>query len=219
MIRHRILLVAVVISLSVTSVHWVRSGYQFAVEAPQIDLQSVPLTLGPWQGEDIEIQEETLGVLSAHSFIQRRYTDVIGREISFHAAIWGTPEEVGMAAPHHPEICYPSAKWTIMERRVVDLKAEQLVIPVELIHFQRQSGSIVTAHWYRMGDTYFTSADEARAELLSRWGEKSWPCVEKYLLQVGQSDIDSGWLVLSRFAKELTVIRESNSTAVKATDS
>lgn len=219
MIRNKIIIVAAAIGLSFTSVHWVRSGYKFNVEEPVIDLHTIPLTLGQWRGEDIEIQEETLGVLSAHSFIQRLYRDAIGHEISFHAAIWGTPEEVGMAAPHHPEICYPSANWTIMGRRNAEIEGDNLIIPVELIHFQRQSKSIVTAHWYRMGDRCFTSAEEARMQLLSRWGDKSWPCVEKYLLQISQSDIDAGWPVLARFARKLLAIQKRDLLAVRAIDS
>lgn len=199
----RIQFVVLLMGLSFAAVFCVRSGYQFSVMQPPLDLESIPLAFESWRGEDIEVQQETLGVLSASSYIQRRYTDLIGREVSLHAAIWGTVEEVGIAAPHHPEICYPSANWTIMDRQIVEVTTDQAVIPLELIHFQRQSSSLITAHWYRMGDYFFTRRQEARKKLISLWGTKAWPCTEKYLLQTNQDDIETAWPLLSKFAKDL----------------
>ena len=187
---------------SFVAVSWVRSGYEFEVEAPSVPLSAIPLKAGVWTGRDVVIQEDTVRVLGAHSHINRVYRDPIGRSVAFHAAVWTDPE-FGAKAPHHPEICYPSAGWEIMERRESSWTLASVKVPVELMLFQRGKESAVTAHWYQTGDVRFTNSGEIQSQLFRLWGKKKWACTEKILLHTTLASFDKAEPVLKQLAAEL----------------
>ncbi len=194
-INHVVLITLLVASYA--SVAWVRSGYSFTVAPPDFVLADLPLELGPWRGEELSIQDDTIRVMNAHSFVNRVYRDSIGRSVSMHAAVWTKAAEVGQTTPHHPQVCYPAAGWEIMGRRKTSFDLAGTQVPMECMLLQRRGESVVVGHWYEMGDKVFTSPDQGVTALCSLWGEPIWPSSVKFLVQTpGNSLADAEPLLI-----------------------
>jgi len=187
---------ASVLLITFLTTEWVRSGYDVEMRPPEIPLSALPMQMGDWQGSAVDIDDETVRVVNAHSFANRLYTDSLGQTISLHAAAFIDPEFRG-AAPHHPQVCYPAAGWEIVERKQVVIETAQGAVPLECILFQRESQQLVTAHWYESGPTRFS--DAGGAPLARGWGRGSSPCIEKFLLQIDVPTIQTARPVLDRF--------------------
>ena len=199
----RPLLLFAILGFSYVAVDYVQSGYEVEVQPPAVPLESIPMQLGQWTGEAVELADETAQVLRAHSHINRIYRDPIGREISLHIGIWTNPE-YGVSAPHHPTVCYPAAGWEIMSRQGSEVSTAAGSIPAEMIHFQREGAQVVTAHWYQIGDLRYTSSDNIGTQSLRMWGRHEWPCTVKVLLQTRSGDISAAEPVLRSFAEQLS---------------
>lgn len=194
----RAIILAVVLLCSYATVAWVRSGYQVEMRPPEVPLAAVPLQLGDWSGEDVAINDGTVRVIGAHSFINRLYRDPIGREVSFHAAAFTDPE-YRASAPHHPQVCYPAAGWEIIERQSSTIQTERGAIPLEHILFQQGSERVVTTHWYQAGDMKFTGSDGPQSLIFRFWGQTESPCIEKFLVQIRQPSIEAAKPIVERF--------------------
>ncbi len=180
------------------AINYANSGYNVRVGEPDLVVTELPFKMARWTGDEQPILDDTVRVLNAHSFINRVYRDDLGREITMHAAVWAKPD-LGEIAPHHPEVCYTAAGWQIMSRRIVyanDMRER----PVELISFQKEGNSVVTAHFYQIGDSQFTDGSNLGRQILRLWGRDVWPCTVKVLLQTNASDLDAGQRILMPFA-------------------
>ena len=86
--------------------YWYRTPWQREVSSPYDfssgeGMAALPLTLGPWQGEDIAPDEETLTALQADYLLSRRYCRADGR------CLWLTIIGSRQARSFHPpQICY-----------------------------------------------------------------------------------------------------------------
>ncbi|MEM6364869.1 MAG: exosortase C-terminal domain/associated protein EpsI [Planctomycetota bacterium] len=213
----RTLLIAVCLGFSGLAFSHVKRFYGTDMLPPEIDLNEIPLRLGVWNGEAVPVRDSTVRVIDAHSYINRRYQDQIGREISFHAAAFTAYEYRG-TAPHHPNVCYPSAGWKVVERKSIELDVNGSKYPVSFTLFRRRSNRLVTMHWYVAGDQCFT--DLGTSGLLGLWGEHECPCTEKYLAQAVMPSLEMAIPILSRFGTSVLSHRfsseQSNSKSVSA---
>ena len=94
-----------------------------AIERPGLRarLGNVPLTLGDWVGEDLEVDPKILRESQADDVLNRAYEDRShpGRRLW----LWVNYSKTGLNMRHSPEICLPGAGWTKVESqcRVVSL--------------------------------------------------------------------------------------------------
>jgi EpsI family protein len=202
----RFLVLSLSLVLSGTAISWVRSIYNVELDPPAVPLTSIPLKLGDWSGQEVEIRPETIRVIGAQSFINRLYRDARGREVSLHAAAFTDPQ-FGGGAPHHPEVCYPAAGWDIIERQTTTIRTPAGELPVQYMLFQKGSDRVVSAHWYQAGDLRFTGSLGLQSQLFRFWGAESRPCTEKFLVQVGQPSIAAAQPILQQFIESLEVAR------------
>lgn len=104
---------------------WFRVLVQYGVGANvplAARLQTIPLTIGDWAGEDTVISGDTAMKVGAMDTIQRVYRrSRAGRKeelllyIAYFGGIRGT-------APHHPDVCMPGAGWDILNREMPTLR-------------------------------------------------------------------------------------------------
>ena len=186
----RAIVLAAGLLFSYATVAHFRSGYDSEMVPPPVPLAMIALQLGDWTGTDVEMREDTVRVIGAHSFINRIYRDAAQREVSLHVAAFTDPQFRG-CAPHHPEVCYPAAGWKIVKRERAVIDAVGVEIPIEYMLMQARSESLVTAHWYQSGEFRFVGAGGLSSEFTKLWGQPRSPCTEKYLLQMQQPSIDS----------------------------
>ncbi len=200
----RMVVIASLLLVSFVAVRHTQALYQFEVAPPSYELSELPYEIGGWHGTDVELRDDTARVLNADSFISRIYRDKHGHEVSMHAALWATPDEVGEAAPHHPRVCYTAAGWETMGTADSADEAHSAMPPLEMCLFQKAGTQVVTGHWYQMGDQRFTTVAEGRRVLYGLLGKEVWPATLKVLIQADSNSIEEGAQTILPFAKQLS---------------
>jgi hypothetical protein len=81
-------------------------------------LSTLPLDLGDWQGEEVEVKasEVAPGVAGC---LQRRYTDARRGVTVLVALVCGRP---GPVATHTPEVCYGASGYMVGDKRAVTVE-------------------------------------------------------------------------------------------------
>ncbi len=170
--------------------NWVRAGYGGKVQPPAKNVETLPTVLAGWRAvEDIPLDRETANVLGAGDSVSRVYRNAFGETASIHVAVW-TDFKVGPTGLHYPEVCYPNAGWQIRETQTDHQPNSDGIPPLRYMLMEQSGRSIVTAHWYEMGQSTFFSRDEAREIQRGYWGERDLPFVTKALIQVSTTDLD-----------------------------
>ena len=201
-------LLALALVTSFLLVGYVRSGFDGEPLPPRFNMSHFPYQMGNWKGEELEILDETVQVLRCHSHLNRVYRDSLAHTVTLHMAAWLNTDLV-VPAPHHPEVCYPAAGWEIMERRQHIFPTPDGEITCELMLHQKESSSVVTAHWYTLGDISLTGTGGFSPQRLKFWGTQSWPSTVKYLLQTQAPSIEAAEPVLGLFAEQvMSTVRE-----------
>ena len=92
---------------------------------PSAPLNEVPMTLGPWTGEDIPISSAVLEVLGKGDFLNRVYARDAGETLAGQAPkapvqlfIGYFPTQRTGQAIHSPKNCLPGAGWTFVSSGV-----------------------------------------------------------------------------------------------------
>lgn len=209
--RGIILLVSLLISY--LSVGWLRSGAGAATTAPPVDLSVIPAEIGSWVSSDLAVDEDTAVVLGADSFINRVYSNPLGRQVVFHVATWKNRDTIN-PAPHHPQVCYTGAGWAPRDRRTVQVPGPDGSVPMELILFEKGGARVVTGHWFQVGDAAFVASDGFRKHRRQFWGLKYWPNSTKFLLHTSAPTLDAAEPALVEFASLVNGMLTSQGTAV-----
>jgi len=104
-----------------------------ALEVDASALEHLPTELSGWQGHDIPVESGVERMLRADFNLQRAYRREMGDVIWLYLGYYGT--ERGGRPEHAPQVCYPSAGWTILEDRPTavadrggDLRVNELVV-------------------------------------------------------------------------------------------
>jgi EpsI family protein len=194
----RIALLFGLLAFSYAMITWIGSGAD-AVVSHKVDLSVISTTLNEWEGEDIDIPDDTVQVMKADQYINRTYRDASGRTMFMHVANWSNKETIS-PAPHHPEICYPSAGWKIEDRRTTQITTAAGDIPIELILFQKDQTRVVTGHWFQVADVCFVSSDGFQRHRHRFWGKNAWPSTTKILLSIAANSVGAAENRLKDFA-------------------
>lgn len=197
----RIVLLFSSLAVSYFMVCWMESGKDTSA-APDADLSTIPSAIDGWVGEEVKINDETVRVLDAQSFFSRIYREPGGREITLHVANWRNPDTI-VAAPHHPEICYAGAGWSLIERRVDEFPTAKGKVPIELILFQKGQQRVVTGHWFRTGDVTYYDFNGFQNQRRRFWGSKFWPNTTKFLIQFGSPSLNAAEETIKSFATKV----------------
>lgn len=164
-----------------------------------VDLTGISNELDGWVGEDVEIRDETLKVLNAQSFINRSYRDPSGSTVMLHVANWENQNTI-FAAPHPPNVCFPSAGWTLLARKTSEFPSAKGIVPIELMLFRKNQQYVVTGHWFRTGHVTYVDNSGFQAQRRRFWGTKAWPDTTKFMLQVASSSLEAAEEPIKSFA-------------------
>jgi hypothetical protein len=74
-------------------------------------LRNVPMTIGDWKGENIEINPYELQMASIVGYVKRRYTNVNDNTIVSVLIVSGRP---GPISVHTPDICFEGAGYQLL---------------------------------------------------------------------------------------------------------
>jgi EpsI family protein len=82
-------------------------------------LSSLPLTLGPWQGQDVPVSAGVQRIAQNDDFVSRSYRSVeTGDVVSLYVGYTARPRTM---LRHRPTVCYPSAGWSHLQTRTVEV--------------------------------------------------------------------------------------------------
>ena len=190
----RFRLVAAIVSCSVLSIGVVivKRGYSFTVIPPNVQLSDAPMQIGNWTAEQAELTEAEFGVLNAADVASLRFDGPLNQVAFVHVATWTDPDEVAETCPHHPGVCYGGNGWFAVQTNRVEIEIDGIGdVPVEISLMDRGGERLVIAFTYSMGEHRFATDTDARLAQTRLWGQREWPAVTKYLLQLNNADIDT----------------------------
>jgi len=101
-------------------------------------IAAVPIQIGPWTGRDIAIQQDALDLLRPNATLERQYV-IPGTSLSADMLIVQCGDTRDMLG-HYPQICYPSAGWTIVHAEPQDWPVGAMTIPGKEYELARPHG-------------------------------------------------------------------------------
>ena len=141
-------------------------------------LDSLPKTLGSWQGQNWSFSDKVNTRLQADDAVLRFYSDREGNGIWVYVAYWG--KQTAGRAPHSPRLCYPGAGWVpvMQDTPTIALnEGSHRSITVNRMLFQK--GNVNTRelvlYWYQTGRRVVTSEYAGKILLLydTIWNRRS----------------------------------------------
>ena len=123
-------------------------------------LDTIPLSFPGWDGKDTPLDEAVIKVAAADEHINRWYwNDRQGEGLHLYVCYYGHPRtHVG----HYPEICYPSAGWKQQMAARDNLQVEDLTIPADIHHFQRDGSTVTVVSFFVVGGQYTNDKEVAK---------------------------------------------------------
>jgi exosortase len=101
---------------------------------PAQPLKTIPLSLGPWEGIELPLEEAAIRIAGDDDWISRVYRNrVSGEEVAVYVGYIGRPR----ARMHRPDICYPSHGFTLARQEDIVIPREQDEdVPALLMEFK-----------------------------------------------------------------------------------
>lgn len=97
-------------------------------------LARVPVSIGDWSGSDVELDPAVVVAAQVDDYVYRYYDRSGGGRVSFFVAGGARPRDL---MPHRPEVCYPSAGWSLRKTRAGVANSGQISIPYRVLEFGR----------------------------------------------------------------------------------
>lgn len=151
------------------------------VVLPDRQPDELPLNLGDWQGERLDVEPQIFDAVGADATADRIYRTASGDELSLHVALFGSYYR---RLQHHPDVCYSANGYSKVEskRTTVRLPSGK-TIPADLVLWRRDDLRVQTLHWFQLGDQVLLEEQDLRPASWALRGEKNWPPLVKVLLQ------------------------------------
>lgn len=99
-------------------------------------LATIPLTFGPWRGEDIPVDSYVRKATDTDDLVHRRYVREGGNDsLRLYVAFGVRARDL---APHRPEVCYPGAGWSFQRKDAASIAlADGTAIPCRVLTFSQ----------------------------------------------------------------------------------
>ncbi len=126
------------------------------VVLPKGTLGKFPDEFAGWRGKEVPLDVRIVEATDSDDLIHREYRDQSGvRRAVFYVA-YGI--QLRDLAPHRPEVCYPSAGWTVDKTDRLEISLEDgSVLPCQIHVFKRgglQSDTTTVLHYYIVDGQY-----------------------------------------------------------------
>lgn len=139
-----------------------------SVPIPRGTLARLPLELGDWIGQDSPLKEVVVRATDTDDHVNRVYRSRDGHDgVAFYVAYGVNLRDL---APHRPEVCYPSAGWTLVGTTVASLPtSEDTDLQCQLHHFRRSglaAADLTVVNYYIIDDKYCADVSLLRSKAL-----------------------------------------------------
>jgi EpsI family protein len=167
--------------LAVVAVGSVYLGWPRAVQPTRQVLERIPLTLGPWQGVEMAMEDRVYDILGTQDVLSRQYERTDGAR----AMLVVVMAQHTHKRTHPPEQCFTGEGYRIdqatVRSEIVRLSDATLPVALRELILARNGGQRVVWYFYKSGDHLSTSylrhqvgvalrklADRAAADILIR---------------------------------------------------
>ncbi len=160
-------LAALIIALGVGgSTYAFLTGYaRISHLAQTAPLERIPLDIGTWKGEELQIDESVRKALTYDRAILRIYRGQYGQQIEVWVIFWEASSSI--YGYHHPDRCFPARGYaaTLKSRRGLDL-GDGRELPVTIRHFERDQDRAkrIVTYWTQEGKKVLSDEDEASVD-------------------------------------------------------
>jgi len=130
------------------------AGFYVVGQSPRVsfdaNLDALPMKIGVWRGDNLELDESTKAALQADRVLSRRYTnsetgEPLGLLIVYRK--YGRREFA-----HRPELCYPAAGWEIVQKTYTTLPYAGRNARARLVIAQTSTAREAITYFFASGD-------------------------------------------------------------------
>ena len=111
----------VVALLMAATALWLQARPSAEVFPPRQPLASMPMKVGPWSGEDLGIDQETLDVLGHGEFLRRGFVNVEQPQNAIELFVAYFPSQKTGDTIHSPNHCLQGAGWVPLQKSVIQI--------------------------------------------------------------------------------------------------
>ena len=112
-------------------------------------LQSMPTSVGPWTGSDVELDASTKGALDADEVLYRHYANPLTDTEDGLLVVFRKFGRRGFA--HRPEMCYPAAGWEIITKNYTTVPYGGKDIQAYRVIAQKDNEREIIVYWFASG--------------------------------------------------------------------
>jgi EpsI family protein len=181
--------------LAVTTIHGGMDPEPSPV--PSIGPSTLPMTIGDFQGRDEPIDQRVFAATSADAMLNRVYRNQLGDSVFVNVGAW---TEYKRGIPHRPELCYSTAGWEVVSRRLIKVPISTgKPLEIKQFVFQRENSQIAVVFWVHVGDDCITESEGIRQlrQRLRATGGRLPPLI-KVMLHTDARDLTQAEARLSR---------------------
>ncbi|NOT00978.1 MAG: EpsI family protein [Phycisphaerales bacterium] len=174
-----------------------------SVPIPHGTLAKLPLDLGNWIGQDSPLKEVVIRATDTDDHINRVYHAKDGPEgVAFYVAYGVNLRDL---APHRPEVCYPSAGWTLVTTDAESLPtSDGIHLQCQVHHFRRSglvAADLTVLNYYIIDDRYCADVSLLRSKALRPTLEARYAAQVQVMSARGSTPAVAGDVV-KRFAAD-----------------
>ena len=125
------------------------------------NLDALPMKLGIWQGENIELDATVKQALKADGLLCRQYTDLTTERRLGLLVVYRKYGRRDFA--HRPELCYPAAGWEIAEKTYATVPYAGRNVQARFVVAQKGMSREAITYWFASGNR--TEANFAKQQL------------------------------------------------------
>jgi EpsI family protein len=134
---------------------------------PRQPIESFPAQLGPWNGTDLVIDQETRDILGPGEFLSRNYSLSVDQGPSTELFIAYFPSQRTGDTIHSPMRCLPGSGWLPMDRTQVTLSlGGHAPFPANRVVIAKGELRQVVLYWYWAHDRGVASEYRAKYYLI-----------------------------------------------------
>lgn len=119
------------------------------VEARAFEKAQIPLNLGEWRGEHLEVEDRTVEILETDDVALMAYHKPDAQQPVWLAHVAGLGQR---AAFHPPELCYIGSHFEVVERGPIEVAGNDETVSVMRLLLNKEGENFLAWYWFTAED-------------------------------------------------------------------
>ncbi len=144
--RLRVALVCAILLLSAVGLHSYSHGDRVVLHR---SLSSFPMTVGDWQGQEVKLDEKSMGILKADELLLRLYSNPSQTPMWLYIAYYGSQRQGETI--HSPKNCLPGSGWEpVQSGRIAIQDGSGHTVFINRYVVEKGLDRQLVLYWYQM---------------------------------------------------------------------